>query len=145
VQHFGAIVVLETMWDWCGLEQSRYGNQGPPYFEINPDNHSGRRLYYLLDGVDFRVTNACPQVVSHSSQHGTPDVAWLTKNLQSVTYDLLLVCGRVAQQTFRASTFRPTCPILNMKHPAARNWTNEEMDRWRGLIRRLINANQRRS
>ena len=138
--HFGAMVILETMWDWCGLEKRRYGAQGPPYFEINPDNNSGRRLYTLLGDITFRVTNACPEVVDHHSKHGKPDPAWLASNLQRATYDLLLVCGKVARSTYIGCGYQPQCPVLVLKHPAARDWKKEEILRWQKIIRSKYDA-----
>jgi hypothetical protein len=113
-----------------------WGGDGraPRWFTINPDNHSGRRLYWLVGHNDLLVTNACKEHVSHSTIHGTPDGEWLAKNLQKITYDLLLVCGRVAQVTFATCGYRPTCRIIEMPHPANRRWKRFTLDAYRVVI-----------
>jgi hypothetical protein len=118
--------ILDTMWGNAG--------RAPRWFVINPSNHSGRRLYWLLDHESLLVTNACKEQVGHSTIHGTPDPAWLAENLQRVSYDLLLVCGRIAQMTFAICGYRPICRILEMPHPASRTWTRFRLDAYRAII-----------
>ena len=120
--HARALVVLETMWGDAG--------RAPGLFKINPHNHSGKRLYKLLGHADFWVTNACPWQVGSATQHGKPDPAWLARNLQRMSYDLLLVCGRVAQKTFDQCEYVPPCKVLKMLHPAARTWTKAKLQEW---------------
>jgi hypothetical protein len=122
--HAKAVVVLETMW---GDPKAT----APGFFRINPYNHSGRRLYWLLGHEDFWVTNACRELVSNARQHGTPDPDRLAKNLQRLTYDLLLVCGKVAQRTYRNCGYEAACKTLFMPHPAARSWTKASLAEWR--------------
>lgn len=115
------LVVLDTMW----------GGRGPAddWFPINPDNHSGRRLYRIT-GAEYPgiwVTNACPERASHARQHGMPNPEWLAHNLDALPRHCrtlpLLVCGRVAQQTFQEAGFGHGGPVIKMLHPAARTWT----------------------
>lgn len=124
--HTKALVVLETMWGGNG--------KAPGLFRINPYNYSGKRLYSLLGHSDFWVTNACRELVSHANAHGKPDPEWLAQNLQRLTYDLLLLCGKVAQQTYDRCGYVPPCRIERMPHPAARTWTKAELERWRTLL-----------
>lgn len=104
------LTVLEVMWDWRGDPSGkpfRYRRQAPRIFAINPRNHTGSRLYGwfgLTPGEDnVWVTNACSEVVSRASERGTPNPDWLRENLEthaSRFHRGILVCGRVAQDTF---------------------------------------------
>lgn len=125
--HARAVVVLEVMW-------GEPRGVAPGFFHINPKNASGRRLYQLLGPHNFLVTNACRECVANARLKGTPDPERLATNLQRLTYDLLLVCGKVAQATFDRCGYRPECKVLKIKHPAARDWTKEE--------NRVLNANR---
>lgn len=120
------LVVLETIWGGDG--------QAPGLFRINPDNHSGKRLIYLLGHRDFWVTNACKEYVANAQQHGKPDSRWLATNLNRLEYDLLLVCGRVAQKTYNRVRSKPHCRTIIAPHPAARTWTKESLILWRDRI-----------
>jgi hypothetical protein len=129
-----AVAILDTMW---GSEPG----EAPPYFKINPNNHSGRRLYSLLgDGFSLLVTDSCRELVTSASQHGKPDPAWLLANLTRMEsnrhIDVLLVCGKVAQKTYAGSDFDPgSSRVIEMPHPAARFiWTDELIARLRGEI-----------
>ncbi len=124
------IAVLETMWDWRSMTSNAGYQEAPRYFRINPDNHSGRRLYRLIGiGHELWVTNACRELVRSASDHGRPDPAWLHENLTMLIGQfqprLILVCGKVAQETFsRCSYILPaTTTTLHIAHPAARSWT----------------------
>src|SRR5204863_10164647 len=131
------VAMLETMWDWRGMTSGAGYSEAPRFFRINPDNHSGRRLYKLIGhDAQLLVTNACRELVTGPNQHGKPDPQWLAENLaeieakrpDSATIDVLLVCGKVAQQTFRMSGYQPKkARIVEMPHPAARMWTANMM------------------
>lgn len=136
-----AVVVLEVMWDWNAMTtDAGYAEEAPRWFSINPDNFSGRRLHYLMDGRSFLVTNACRELVTSAKGRGKADPAWLAENLEAMSkwgYKLLLVCGGVAWETYQKCGYRPPgCRILKMKHPAARDWTTEHLKRYQ----RWINA-----
>ena len=121
------VAVLDTMWGGDG--------HAPGLFRINPNNFTGRRLYRLLGHKDLWVTNACRELVENAKGHGKPDPKWLAKNLQRMTYDLLLVCGRVAQRTYADCGYVPDCRVLKMPHPASRSdWSRENLDKWQKLI-----------
>ncbi|MCK9568811.1 hypothetical protein M0R72_07720 [Candidatus Pacearchaeota archaeon] len=124
--HIRCVAVLETMWGTEG--------KAPGMFRINPQNHTGRRLYWLLGHDNLWVTNACPQQVANARQHGKPDSEWLSYNLQRCSYGLLLVCGKVAQATFAQCDYKPSCRILGMPHPAARTWTKAMLLEWQQRI-----------
>lgn len=130
-----AVVILEVMWDWRNVTSSAgYRAQAPRAFDINPANFTGRRLHDWLDGIPFKVTNACPQLVSSAKGRGTPDRDWLRENLRLLyPYDLIIVCGKVAQQTFEKESQRGA-RLIEMPHPAMRLWTREGM----ALAKRLI-------
>lgn len=124
MMHVRVVAVLEVMW----------GNPrplAPGFFRINPYNFSGRRLYWLLGHQDLLVTNACRELVSSARGRGTPDPDRLAKNLRRLTYDLLLLCGKVAQQTWSVCGYVPDCKIVQMPHPAARTWTRQQLDEWK--------------
>ncbi len=125
------VAILDTMW---GGEPG----EAPRYFKINPNNHSGRRLYTLVGDAQLTVTNACRERVTSAKEHGTPDPDWLAENLIRLydvrLIDVLLVCGKVAQATYKAA-----CPeggwfrsvrVIYVPHPAARQgWTKEYIAR----------------
>jgi hypothetical protein len=123
------IAVLDTMWG------DKPGH-APSFFRINPKNHSGRRLYSLI-GTNSRllVTDACRELVTKASHHGTPDPIWLRTNLLYLEaickqIDVILVCGKVAQKTFQECKFTPkSASIIEIPHPAARViWTREYIE-----------------
>lgn len=130
------VAILEVMWDWRQMTSGAGYAEAPRYFQINPQNHSGRRLYRLV-GLDASlvVTNACRELVTGPTQHGTPDPVWLAENLRILDgdildeqyIDLLLVCGKVAQRTFKVCKYRPRAArVIEIPHPAARSvWTRE--------------------
>jgi len=124
--HVRTAVVLETMWGRAG--------KSPGWFRINPQNHTGRRLYWLVGHNRLWVTNACPEQVNSPLEHGTPDPLWLARNLKRLRYDLLLVCGKVAQITYKRCLYEPDCRVLEIPHPAWRGWTRERLDVTQELI-----------
>jgi len=126
--HCKAAAVLDTMWGFDG--------KAPAWFRINDFNHSGRRLYNLLGHKDLWVTNACREQVSHAKLHGVPDSEWLAKNLQRIQYDLLLVCGKIAQRAYTECMYKPNCVVLLMPHPAARMWSKAMIDYWQEKIKK---------
>lgn len=128
------VAILETMWDWRGATSGAGYREAPRYFRINRENFSGRRLYKLI-GPDAKllVTDACRELVRSAKEHGTPDPAWLEENLRILDIggiDVLLVCGKVAQQTFAACGYKPrAATVLEIPHPAARRvWSREFID-----------------
>lgn len=130
------IAILDTMWGWGGIDMER----APAFFQINPLNHSGRRLYQIV-GTRHRllVTNCCKEYVSHSGQHGKPDAEWLRSNLaQAPDVDLILVCGSVAKKTFKPEFASPKAKVLYMDHPAARRWTKDRVEGTKAHIQRLL-------
>lgn len=125
-----AVVLLEVMWDWRNVTgRAGYKEQAPRSFRINPDNHSGRRLHgWLKDYPDFLVTNACPQLVAKATMRGIPDKAWTAENLRTLgPFDLLLVCGAVAQATYSRDDIGKA-RVLELPHPAARFWNRAGID-----------------
>jgi len=131
------VALLESMWGWRG-----YSDKGDviPYFRINPDNFSGRRLYRICGEHSLLVTNSCRECQETANHHGTPDPQWVANNLSflaSDKMDLLLVCGKVAKETYERSGFQfPR--IIFMDHPAARRWTNAALDETRDRITAML-------
>lgn len=122
------VALLESMWGWGGYNEP--GEEAPRFFRINPDNFSGRRLYRLCGDANLMVTNSCRVVQKSANHHGTPDPVWVRENLSEAIKDecdLILVCGRVAKETFKASGVNFES-VIYMDHPAARRWTNEKLD-----------------
>ena len=121
------VALLESMWGWRG-----YSSEGDVirYFRINPDNFSGKRLYRIVGNHNLLVTNSCRECQRSANEHGKPDPDWVADNLKflaSQKMDLLLVCGKVAKETYEASGFQfPR--VIFMDHPAARRWTNAALD-----------------
>ncbi len=120
-----------------------FAGQAPRFFKINPKNFSGRRLYSLI-GPDSNllVTNSCKFMVNAAHKHGVPNVEWLTQNLNILhrhrTYDVVLVCGKVAQATYKQCNFTPRLytRVIEIPHPAARTvWTREYIETVRILIK----------
>jgi hypothetical protein len=131
------VAILDTMWTKtsCGVHL-----KAPPYFRINKQNFTGRRLYNLIGtGNSLVATNSCKELFSNAKEHGTPDPAWLSQNLRYLSLtrhiDVLLICGNVARDTWRdVLCFKETIQwfdpehtrVVFMPHPAARTvWTRE--------------------
>lgn len=130
------LVILDTMWGRAGAADR--------WFTINPRNHSGSRLYRLtgLSLGQVWVTNACPQQTGHANAHGKPDGNWLLDNLMMLPARAmrlpLLVCGKVAQDTFRRMEYEHDGPVVELLHPAARTWTKETLTAVERKLRRLV-------
>lgn len=127
------VALLESMWDWRSMTGA---GEAPRSFRINPENHSGRRLYKLIgEGCDLRVTNSCREVQRSANHHGTPDPAWVHENLTLLQpFGLLLICGKVAQATFKDSCYI-AINVIEMPHPAARMWSKEMIAKYQAQIR----------
>lgn len=123
------VAVLESMWDWRQMTSRAGYKEAPRSFRINPDNYSGKRLYRILGrDADLHVTNACRELCGSANHHGTPDPDWLRENLELLApFDVLLVCGKVAQATYARSGCEYPHTI-KMLHPAARTWTHAMID-----------------
>ena len=129
------VAILDTMW---GDEPG----EAPPFFKINPRNHSGRRLYNLIgEDASLLVTDSCRELVTSPKDHGKPDPEWLRQNLEHLEslrhIDLLLVCGAVAKKTYGRCCFLPSSQtrIIEMPHPAARLvWTRDLIEKLKAEI-----------
>jgi hypothetical protein len=131
------VALLESMWGWRGYSEA---GEVVRYFRINPDNFSGRRLYRICGDHTLLVTNSVRECQNTASDHGKPDPVWVAENLKflaSEKMDLLLVCGKVAKETYEASGFQfPR--VIFMDHPAARRWTNAAFDAARDRIASML-------
>lgn len=141
------IAVLDTMWDERrATSRAGHTKEAPKFFQINPKNTSGRRLYSLIEtGSSLVVTNACKELVSAAHQHGTPDPKWLCDNLTLLhrghKFYVILVCGKVAQATYKQCEFKPLSHtrIIRIPHPAARGvWNKEYIEQVKDHIKGVI-------
>ena len=121
------IVILEVAWGYGG-----------PLFRINPRNFTGRRLYRFFGAASFLVTNACSTVVNSAREHAKPDPVTLRAVLRRANPSFVLVCGRVAAETFSADMVSASCVVMSCRHPAARTWTNEQMDAQAKIIEDVL-------
>lgn len=124
------VAVLDTMYDWRGQTSGAGYREAPRYFRINRHNFTGKRLYKLVGNNKLLVTDACKELVNGPNDHGTPDPVWLYENIVILNklrpIDILLICGRVAQKTFREVSHVPeNARVLEIPHPAARTWTKQ--------------------
>lgn len=130
--------VLEVMWGWRGLELGDENGEAPRWYHINSSNYSGKMLYKWLGHKELLVTNACKEYVRRPIDKGKPDPSWLETNLiiAAPKTDLLLVCGKVAKETYLKvpKDSRPTCRTIFTPHPAWRMWSNVHVDQLRILI-----------
>lgn len=139
------VAILESYWNWKGLAGSR--KIAPRFFYINSNNFSGRRLYKIVGKKNkLVVTESCKEICCGPNDHGTPDPKWLLENLKLLTKfrhpDYLLVCGKIAQKTFRESGFQTTAKILEIPHPAARGWTTQQEQEVARMINGSVRSNQ---
>lgn len=132
------LAVLDTMYNWKRLADGH--TEAPRYFQINPRNHTGKRLYKLIGpGNQLLVTDCCREIGVSSTSHGTPDPEWLKENLSMLRgwANLILVCGNVASKTYDATGF--TFPhVRKILHPAARTWTKELLEQTAKDIQSLV-------
>lgn len=135
------VAILESMWDWRQMTSGAGYKEAPRSFRINPENYSGKRLYRIVGrDADLLVTNACRELCGSANHHGTPDPQRLRENLEILApFDVLLVCGKVAQETYARSghEFERKMEIL---HPAARTWTNAMIEAAAQQVRDLIDG-----
>ena len=128
------VALLESMWGWRGYNDP--GEEAPRFFRINPDNFSGRRLYSLCGDANLLVTNSCRVVQQSANHHGVPDSVWVKENIQKAHEDgcdLLLVCGKIAKETYQNCGFEAP-NVIFMDHPAARRWTKAGLDEVKAKI-----------
>lgn len=129
------IALLDSMWNWQGFS----GGEPVRFFTINPNNVSGKRLYRLVgENVELLVTNSCREIGSHANAHGKPDANWVAENLRLLEpFDLLLVCGLVAKQTYLSKVFAYQ-NVLIVDHPAARRWSHVTLEQTAQAIQRKL-------
>lgn len=120
------VAILDTMW---GERKGR----APRFFKINPYNKSGKRLYKFVGPENAHrlyVTNCCRELVTSANHHGKPDPHWLDENLERLNPDIVLVCGKVAEETFNQTGRQHSgChkKIIYIPHPASRMWTKKQL------------------
>lgn len=133
------VAILESMWDWRQMTSGAGYKEAPRFFRINPKNFSGKRLYRIVGSdADLFVTNSCRELCGSASQHGKPDPRWLRENLEILApFDVLLVCGKIAQATYAQSGYKFPRK-LEIMHPAARMWTNAMLDAATKSVREMM-------
>lgn len=130
------LAILQNMWD-----DRPWVHTAPLKFRINPHNYSGKRLYkFVGEGADLWVTNASRQVSRQARVAKTKlDLVSLERVLAE-DWDLVLVCGRVAQGAVRKLETPITergFPVIEIDHPAARRWSKEKIREVQKRIREL--------
>lgn len=122
------LAVLQNAWD---PDWERY----PLFFDINPGNASGRRLYYTVGSHDLRVTNLSSEVGNHANDHRLkPDLPRLQRCFQAAPWDYVLLCGRWVNR--HVSVDMVPCAVIKMPHPASRSLPNW----WLDMARKHIDA-----
>jgi hypothetical protein len=114
--------------------------QAPRFFRINPRNLSGRRLYRIAGPHRLIVTDSCREVQCSANHHGKPDPEWTRENLERLNalgFDLLLICGKVAADTYQAAGCNYPA-VLYMDHPAARRWSNQKLEETAALVAAML-------
>jgi hypothetical protein len=118
-----SLVILEVMWGPA--------NGARNLFQINPNNHSGRRLYKIMPGR-FLVGDACPGIVSSAKERGIPSVDHLESVFdyaigRGYTLPVVVIGGKIARETFEKMPVKPEIKrVMFIPHPAARAfWTKE--------------------
>jgi uracil-DNA glycosylase len=127
------VVVLAVQWGYPGDTVARW-------FHPNPYNHSGGRLIRLIGHGAFKMTNACSDIVYRATQQGTPDPAWLRRNLRALRPDVVLVCGKVAQATFERGMVGKAAKVFKLPHPAARTWSKRMIEQWAKRIQKEVHT-----
>jgi uncharacterized DUF497 family protein len=99
------VAVLESMWDWRADDERRRLQGSAALLPHQPGQL--QRQAAVPDRRprrDLFVTNACRELCGSANHHGTPDPEWLRENLELLApFDVLLVCGKVAQATYAQS------------------------------------------
>src|ERR1700690_397009 len=73
-------ILLDTFWG------ERAGRISPRWYNINPNNYSGKKIYKLT-GCNFRevmVGNICKYQVGYSNELGKPDLDWVKSNFDMI-------------------------------------------------------------
>jgi len=120
------LAVLDTMWG------STPGKRAPHVFRINRRNHSGRRLYSIVDLLPdstLWVTNCASVQGGHANDHRFPDLSNLTWVLGKFHWNVILVCGGVAKSGWNKLDPKGSWIAVKMPHPASRNFPNSLRDR----------------
>lgn len=124
------------MWNWRGYHGEDV--EADRYFRISPDNFSGRRIYRICGPHLVLVTNSCRMIQRSANHHGKPDSSWVKENLQALQpFKLLLVCGRIAKETYLATGLEYP-KVIFMDHPAARRWSNITLDAMTERVREAM-------
>jgi len=134
------VALLDVMWDWrmkTSMANPNYLAEAPRCFRINPENKSGKMLYKLIGHSDLLVTNTCPQLVKSARDKGKPETDWTRENLLLLyPFELLLVCGRIAQSTYdQIRNLNLEYRTIYMPHPAARTWSKRDIQFASKIIR----------
>lgn len=130
------LAILQNMWDPCRSEALNV-------FKINRLNHTGRKLYRITEGHDLWCTNSSSKCAPRADIKLPPDIQFLLRAMSRRQWDLYLVCGAQAKDTFHhvlrlcpdTKARVELAPVVFLPHPAARNFTNRLLE---GIKRHLL-------
>jgi len=97
-------------------------------------SYTGSRLQQMLpENCEVRVVNSTPEIGTHSDSVLKPDLDYLWQEIDAYDPDLILACGRVAQEAV-AKVFG----LVNAPHPASRRLSKKEIAKIRRKLSRLL-------
>ena len=111
------LVILQCPWRKGRLENG--WNPGV-WYKMLWISRTGVRLREALpfDFYEVRVCNANPSLADSPDGVFPPDLKHLRRALKRVQPDVILACGRVAQEA--VGKIKTIVPVVEMKHPAYR-------------------------
>jgi hypothetical protein len=131
------LVILQNMYSGSGRD-----TKAPLLFKINPYNHSGKRLYKLIED-DFWVTNSSSILSGGGAKsYSGIDVKFLQRAIDKFDWDLIIICGNQAKKAFFMCEYLKEARLLFIPHPAARDFPNVLFDKIRRIIKFLKVTNK---
>lgn len=123
------LAILQNMWDPTRSEALNV-------FKINRWNHTGKKLYNITEGHDLWCTNSSSKCAPSANVKLPPDIQFLQRAMMRRRWDLFLVCGAQAHDTFHhvllankvLRSVVEQSPVVFMPHPAYRMVTNKLME-----------------
>ena len=131
----GSMFILAILQNAMTHDVRDVGKNMPIFFTINPRNYTGKKLYKMTRGHYMVVTNACPILGYGPKSKGETDLDHIKKGIYykfpniEKKFDMLLVCGKQAQEAVYQIEEEIDVPIIFMPHPASRTLTNLLTDR----------------
>jgi hypothetical protein len=75
------------------------------------------------------------ELMSDAEVSGVVKIVGLDETLHLLRPRIALVCGTIAQATFKDDMVGKDCHVMRLRHPAARDWTNEQLDEIRSSVK----------